>query len=667
MRILIHTLYAALAVMSVVQTIHGKDPEAYLRVNTVPVDRGRGFVETSKTDKYYFVEIYMPEQLDQKVYDDLIAGRIKLGAIADGNDELPYPVVVSPEDCVTDAAGTKICARTHFRIYLPKSIDTSKTYEVFFDCYLSSSGKALRFRSIPVGSDYSTVLTAKDPFCPESFAVWVKYADENATFPAGKIPLRFATPEDKASYRRYITGRLTRVHDWLSAVGNSELPRIEYRVRPLNSLIRPPLSLNATEGPPGTFTLPNGSMWKPTEVDLPRMEVTSVKPGGSATDAVSNHFVVSCILTRKGLPNEDFNMKLTMSALNPPAELQESLIKTGVSGLSFVGAPSKPDDENVGERSIEKDLDIAISFVSSVEDTKKDNPDPNNCDDITVRERKTRATLDMRLNPFGTRSRISDPILRGTPPHERTTAVYKAWIPLFIDSKVSTGKITEDTLSLNRIIFGTQLEYRYIYDNGPFPQYFRFIGRFSNASDRDFKQAEYKGTFEFRPIFSALNHPLVSTQAAQSQVIFDDDNENSPNTVISYDSGGYEFIPFVGGELGRTWARRNPADAVQPSDTVKRLYGGLDIILTPLPRTTLTVSDTFYYNFGEVAKRRANYFIGSVDFLLGRFANSNRAAHSVFVSFEKGQQPPFENKGANVVKLGYRIYGDRLLSLSGPR
>jgi len=665
MRKLIWVLCTILTVVFIVPAAaYGKDPEAYLRINTVASDRG--FVETSDADKYYFVEIYMPEKLKKEVFDELLAGRIKLGAIADGTDELPYRIEVSPEDGVDDGAGNLRYARTHFRIYLPKSFDTSKTYEVFFDQYELDSGKALRFRSIPVGSDYSTVLTDKDPACSGSFAVMVNYANENGPFPAGKTPLRFATDQDKASYSRYIKGRITRVHDSLNQVTNFAL--IDYRVRPLNTIIRPPASLNATEGPPGTFTLPNGKQWTPTVADLPRMNITSVKPAGSAANAVSNHFVVSCILTTNKLPTEDFNVRLTMAALNPPLELQEPLIKTGVSGLSFVAAPGKPAaDENVGERSIEKDLDIAISFVSSVEDTKKDNPDPKDCDPITVRERKTRATLDMRLNPFGTRTRISDPQIVGTPQHPRTTATYKAWIPLFIDSKVSTGKITKDTLSLNRIAFGTQLEYRYIYSNALYPQYYRFIGRFSNASDRDFKQAEYKGTFEFRPIFSALNHPLVSKQAAQSQVIFDENNENTTNTVISFDSGGYEFIPFVGGELGRTWARRNPAPAVQPSDAVKRLYGGLDIILTPVARTTLTVSDTFYYNFGKVTKRRANYFIGSIDFLLGKFANSNQASHSIFVSFEKGQQPPFDNSGVNVIKLGYRIQGDHLFSLVGPR
>ena len=205
MRRLIDALCLTVMVACFGSSVYGKDPEAYLRVNTV-LEEGR-YVETSDSDKYYFVEIYMPEPLDEIVYKKLEAGSIRMGAIADGNVELPYQLVVSPEDCVT-VATTRECARSHFRIYLPKSIDTSKTYEVFFDRYEASSGKALRFRSIHVGSDYSTVLTSRDASCPTSFAFFVKYADENASFPAGRVQLRFATDQDKASYRRYITGRI---------------------------------------------------------------------------------------------------------------------------------------------------------------------------------------------------------------------------------------------------------------------------------------------------------------------------------------------------------------------------------------------------------------------------------------------------------------------------
>ena len=105
---------------------------------------------------------------------------------------------------------------------------------------------------------------------------------------------------------------------------------------------------------------------------------------------------------------------------------------------------------------------------------------------------------------------------------------------------------------------------------------------------------------------------------------------------------------------------------VQPSDAVKRFYGGIDIIYTFSPHYTNCLGH-FLLQFWKRNKAPGKLFHWQVDFLLGKFANSNRAAHSVFVSFEKGQQPPLNNSGVNVVKLGYRIYGDRLFSLIGPR
>jgi hypothetical protein len=156
-----------------------------------------------------------------------------------------------------------------------------------------------------------------------------------------------------------------------------------------------------------------------------------------------------------------------------------------------------------------------------------------------------------------------------------------------------------------------------------------------------------------------LNHPLVNLQAlTQPAVITDENNSKNPIKIFQRNEGGYEFVPVVGFELGRTWARRNPAAAIEPSDTVKRLYVGMDITLNPFSRTTLSLTDTFYFRF-EARKTdpRDNYFKGSIDFRLGKFGDNNRLAHSVYFSFERGQQPPFSDSGVNALKLGYRIRG----------
>ncbi|HEU4713819.1 MAG TPA: hypothetical protein VFS76_19785 [Pyrinomonadaceae bacterium] len=635
---------------------HGQDPEpeAYLRVNTML--SGGQYVETSNDDQYYYVEIYMTHPLDARVYDDLKNNKISIGGIAQGHRELSYPLQISPDDCPADD-----CARTHFRVYLPKTIDLSKTYEIFFDSYRTTAGDNLRYRAISIGTDYKTSLEDKS-LCEDALAVKIDFETDPA-----KTPLKVRTAADRAVLAEYLRARISFIYDFLSGLNAAQLNLVDLRVRPLKSLIKPPAEVSYTEPTPGTFLLADGvTTWVPTEADLPRLYVTSLRPANATKDlAINSQFILSCVWTRKHLPTEDFNATLSLP-INPPRELVKRLMKTGVAGLTTISSPALPaTNEKVGERTVEQDLDLAFSLISSVEEVEKKNPDPEICDPIKTRERKTRGTIDLRINPLGTRSWIfvDEDDLNGN--NERTTGAYVAWAPVFIDSKVSTGKITTDTLSLNRVVIGTQGEYRYIYNNSTFPTYFRLIGRFSNASDRDFKQAEYKGTFEFRPVFGKVNHPLASIQAAQPRLIGAEGE--SKNIYKTYKRGGYEFIPIVGGELGRTWSRRDPAEAVKPSDAVKRVYGGLEIILTPITNTKITLTDTFYYNFGEVTKRRANYFNGSIEFLLGEFLDNRRAAHSVFFSFEKGQQPPFANAGVNVFKIGYRVVGDRLFLLSNNR
>src|ERR1044071_1299254 len=104
-----------------------RDPEAYLRINTV-VDSSGHYKETPDPDHYYFVEIYMPVPLWETTYEQLSGGgAVRLGVIAQGKKELSYPIEVSPDDCSAGEHGPQQCSRTHFRIYLPKSTDISKT------------------------------------------------------------------------------------------------------------------------------------------------------------------------------------------------------------------------------------------------------------------------------------------------------------------------------------------------------------------------------------------------------------------------------------------------------------------------------------------------------------------------------------------------------------
>lgn len=84
----------------------------------------------------------------------------------------------------------------------------------------------------------------------------------------------------------------------------------------------------------------------------------------------------------------------------------------------------------------------------------------------------------------------------------------------------------------------------------------------------------------------------------------------------------------------------------------------MDITLNPLPRTTISLTDTFYFRFEAwETDPRDNYFKGSIDFRLGKVGDNARLAHSIYFSYERGQQPPFSDPGVNALKLGYRIRG----------
>src|SRR5205807_1071396 len=97
------------------------------------------------------------------------------------------------------------------------------------------------------------------------------------------------------------------------------------------------------------------------------------------------------------------------------------------------------------------------------------------------RQRQSRGSLDLRFAPL-----LRD---RTRPPEVKKWQLFRT--PLFLDAKVSTGKVSEDTLSLNRILFGTEMNFRYVEGTkkGSRNKYIITL-RGTNASDRDFKLAE---------------------------------------------------------------------------------------------------------------------------------------------------------------------------------
>lgn len=254
---------------------------------------------------------------------------------------------------------------------------------------------------------------------------------------------------------------------------------------------------------------------------------------------------------------------------------------------------------------------------------------------------------------------VFKPFMTGLEPPDVTAGTYSIFTPFYVDTKVSTGKITKDTASLNRVVFGTQEELRYYANNFRFPTFYRYIFQGNHASDRDFKQREFKGTFEFRPVFGPLNHPYDPTNTtARPRELCPTCKPPFKLLPIRY---GYEFVPIVGAEIGKTYFRHRPAEAVKPSDTVRRIYFGFDSTLYPTPNVTFTASELLYVRGEKKDDRLHNYFLGEIAYRLDNFSTA-RAAHSIFFSWERGGQPPFDDQDVNVLKVGYRLTATTIFS-----
>jgi hypothetical protein len=645
----------------------------------------------------YAIEIYMPQKLANSVYQALVSPGAdpSLGTVFADSEPQPYDIEVSKNDPPASSDANRLPqgpgTRTRLVVYLPNNADLTKTYQIVLNYPVDSDDGAIIYKPylVSVAKEHTAELATGDQTgCPDRLSLRVRFDDKDEVLsPIGKpapapdkVPLKYATALVQREYDQYVSFRLGGIIAFINQLkATQQLQTVSVKVELTTKPVAPPPELNVKEVD-GRFLLPNADEWVPKAADLPKLTVRDVDVAPNALRAgVQTNRVLVCFDTKEKVPASDFSALASLQAPAPgaaagaaappaPSELAKDFAATGLKGRKTETAPEVfATTGEVGTRSVDHDLDIVGSFSNTVETKdKKDPNDPNKT--IKVKERTTRATLDLLIAPFGIRSKIcfNGPFkpcdVLGD--ERKKGALYRIVTPFFVDAKVSTGKLNDDTLSLNRILFGTRADYQIIVDNSPYPTYLVFSGKFSNASDRDFKLAEYKGTFEFRPVFSFLNHPLANREpVTQTAVVKDAANAKDPTKVFPRTQGGYEFIPFFGAELGRTWAHRG-RPAVAPSATVKRAYVGLDIILNPFSRTTLTLNDTFYFRIDTKDDPRDNYFKGALDFRIGKFRDNARTAHSIYFSFERGQQPPFNDPGVNALKLGYRIRG---VNVFGPQ
>jgi hypothetical protein len=349
-----------------------------------------------------------------------------------------------------------------------------------------------------------------------------------------------------------------------------------------------------------------------------------------------------CLELTEEPPGGTYDIEFKYSA-TAPIELQGPFLKTDLVNSAHTLVPFTMDDGEIGKRALEQNLDVSFQFGSSVEDKKETND--AGVEEL-VRRRNNKGTLDLRLAPFLN--------VLSLPDAGETT--FKFWTPFVIDARVSTGKINEDTLALNRIVLGSEYEIRHYSNPSTFPSYQRHILSFRNASDRDFKQAEWKGGYELHPVFSALNRPLRFRDHSFKRIL-DDDPDRDPKDVPTTIGFGWQVLPLVGAELGKTWRNKHDFAAIEKTTFVRRFYFGTTINLDLTSFVTVSVKDVLYVR-GEAWETDPlhNYFKGTIEVPFPSF--TRKSASSAFFSFERGGEPPFANADVNAVKIGYRVQWD---------
>ena len=361
----------------------------------------------------------------------------------------------------------------------------------------------------------------------------------------------------------------------------------------------------------------------------PKAEATREFPAQSVDtrfDSASNAFRI-CAENAAPLPVSGFDLEFRFDASAPFELRQKPLLLKGLSGADATTPVIKPDEGGVGKRSLERNLDLGVTLTSSVADEKQANG-------TTVRNRKTRGTLDLRLVPVLNLRRVNPTRKGGT---------VRFFTPVYLDARVSTGKVTDDTLSLNRIVIGSEYEFRQYLDfKDGYADLLRYQIRFNNASDRDFKQIEYNFGFEFQPLFGRVNRPLGSEKDLVGKEIVE-----TPNTF------GYSVIPVAGVQWGRTYKVRDPQNTPETSRNIRRFYFGGDFSLNATKFIKFSISDRFFLRGETSPNKWQNYFLGTIEAPFGTLTKDT--THGLFVSFERGNQPPFSNPDVNAFKFGYRI------------
>lgn len=671
-------------------------PKASLRVNEksdAPPSR-KYYIEV-ETDTSLQTGIY--QSLCQDTDDPVKCGKAtRIGVLSSKGVEVPSAAPDGDHklfDNTLLVARDDTAARTRYRIYLPDDMAPfvdfdKKKYSIVLTNYVDSSNQTV-VRVIPVELSTLTRTLATDfPGCRRNqFAMSLDY-------------------EPGAVTKEY----LLKLYHYLDSLkGPDKFKQITIEVEPLSRKGTKPLTVTAVTVAPlkdqkgndprlGNFS----RMWAcfSTDGDIPteKFDARLTLPSDAPIDLVEPK-VVTGLTALSAEPVADvFPAKEKAVGVRPI----DKDLNLGFSLVSSVKDEQQTDKTFLRKRNTIGTLDLRLGFLRDVKRISV-KPPPfmlSECGPLTEYTEATTAEGSIKINNHTISiapgivlggdvnslkggeaclfyrypdedGRITDhnvnvagdpvvkPYVAPYQPPPVTAGTVSIFTPLYIDAKVSTGKITSDTSSLNRVIVGTQEELRYYQNNRQFPTYYRFLFQGKHASDRDFKQREFDGAFEFRPVFAALNHPFDLTNAhSETRILCPTCKPPYKLLPIRY---GFEFVPLVGAEIGKTYYRHRPAEAIKPSDTVRRLYFGFDGTINPTPKLSLTASEIFYVRGESKTDRYHNYFLGEFAYNLGRFSSA-RSNNSVFFSWERGGQPPFDDPDVNVFKVGYRITSTTIFS-----
>lgn len=426
--------------------------------------------------------------------------------------------------------------------------------------------------------------------------------------PNGMIKIKIRLPEkppaSDAEFTRYLEERVDAIYDWLEPKASETAPIATVRAEPRTKDVVMPLTVQ-------------GFAFEPT----------------GRKEALDAEAINILLATRENFPSEKFDIEVVFLG-SPPPEIAGALVNTipGVSNLAAKDASKIGKDTTLGLRALETNLDLGLAYTSSVEQVEEEGR--------KFRKRKNNGAVDFRFAPL-----LNYPL---DPPQR-----FRQFItPIFIDVKASTGKITEKSLSLNRILIGTEYAIRFR-PNSQAGRRNKYIFSFRgiNASDRDFKRAEGKFNFEFRPLFDFLNDPLkyrIREPLPDSVLI-----PSNGKKVIPTGWFGYQIQPLIGFEAGRMYRAKRTAFANEESSRyVRRLIVGMDILLNVTRRANIKLTDTFYVRGEAPNARFRNYFNGELEAPLFTSGNTSQ---SVFFGYERGDQPPFATPSVNALKIGYRV------------